>query len=128
MDPYDFIPYDYGPFDKDLYETLEYLEDQGLVRSETTLTYGGDERYDYYLTKIGKERYSENLPIEADECTSLTEEDLPDVQSEGKLRFIKLHRISKSVVEDYGDIPITNLLDMIYEEYPQYAENSVLTG
>jgi len=115
IDPYDFIPYDYGPFDKSVFESLEFLEDKGLVKCDSTRTYGGDKRYDYRLTQKGHKSYKENLP----EATTDLEE--------GEEEFRTIHEIAEDIVDEYNDVPISNLLDYVYTEYPEYAENSVLS-
>ena len=48
---FDFEPYDYGPFDKNVYANLDELSDAGLVQIT------GDGRYrSYSLTEAGRER------------------------------------------------------------------------
>ena len=61
ISPLDFIPYNYGPFSKDLYDALDYLEEEGLVEVKEKPTYGGDTRYDYDLTAYGRRRNGENF-------------------------------------------------------------------
>ena len=109
---YDFIPYDYGPFTDDLYIELEFLRDKGLVEESRTRTYGGDERYDYKLTREGRQTFEQNIPEEP--------------SSPAENRFETLTEVANDVVSEYNSIPISNLLKYVYEEYPEYAENSVL--
>jgi uncharacterized protein YwgA len=118
IDPYEFIPYDYGPFDSDLYDNLEWLESEGLVESSESRTFGGDKRYDYRLTKKGKVGFEQNVPT-SDNKT------LGDL-SESQQKLKKIYEVANDVVEEYNEIPISNLLRRIYDEYPRYAENSVL--
>jgi len=113
IDPYEFIPYDYGPFDSSLYDELEWLENQGLVSVAKSQTYGGDTRYDYRLTKKGWKSFERNLP-EAE----------PADRSEQHLQTI--YEVAKEIVDEYNDVPLSNLIDYIYTEYPRYAQNSVL--
>lgn len=112
VEPYDFIPYDYGPFDKTLLDELEKLETEGLVEINKTRTFGGDERYDYRLTGAGKESYQDNR------------NDQPD--SDGEERFQTVEQVAEEIVKEYGEMPISNLIEYVYSEYPEYAENSVL--
>ncbi len=109
---YDFVPYDYGPFTEDLYEELEYLEGQRLVNESRTRTYGGDERYDYKLTEKGRRTFEQNLP--------------EDPASETEQRLQTIVEVANDIVSEYNDVPISNLIDYVYSEYPEYAENSVL--
>ena len=112
INAYDFIPYDYGPFTDDLYIELEYLRDCGLVEESRTRTYGGDERYDYKLTQRGRQTFEQDIP--------------ENPSSPGEKRFETLMMIANDIVSEYNDIPISNLLEYVYEEYPEYAENSIL--
>ena len=114
INPYDFVPYDYGPFDRSLYDALEYLESEGLLTENITETYGGDKRYDYELTKFGRDTYEDNLP---------NQENLEKESPEWK--FEKIHEISRKVVNGYNDYPISNLIEHVYDEYPDYTVNSV---
>lgn len=109
---YDFVPYDYGPYSKDLQETIDKLVSEGLVRVRKTQTYGGDDRYDYRLTEKGRRSFERNLP---DEEMVFNEPSLKTVYS-----------VAKDIVGSYNDMPISNLLDIVYTEFPEYAENSVL--
>lgn len=128
ISPLDFIPYDYGPFSKELYEALDFLEDEGLVEVKEKPTYGGDVRYDYHLTRYGRRRSNENFPDldenqDGDtEFIGLNNSRTNDEQE----RLETLYKIADDVVSEYNDMPISNLIKEVYDEYPQYAENSVL--
>ncbi len=113
IEPYDFVSYDYGPFDKTLLDDLEELENEGLVSIEKTRTFGGDERYDYRLTKLGENSYQNDRP-----------ENQPD--TDDRERFRKIETVAQEVLGEYGDPPISNRIEYVYNEYPEYAENSVL--
>lgn len=112
IDPYDFVPYDYGPFDKDVFEEIEALAAEGLVEERQKRTYGGDTRYDYVLTPEGWSSFEQNLP------------DAPSTDGEEHLKTI--YDVATEVVSNYNDMPISNLIDHVYDEYPEYARNSVL--
>lgn len=47
---FDFVPYDYGPFDPEVYRTLNHLQRPGLTRVEQTSGQGGRR---YELTPRG---------------------------------------------------------------------------
>jgi len=112
ISPYDFVPYDYGPFDKALLDELESLEEEGAVEISKTRTYGGDTRHDYSLTRHGRKRFKNILP------------DDPETEDEHRIR--EIYEVAEDVVSEYNDLPISNLIDYVYEEYPEYAQNSVL--
>jgi len=118
IDPYDFIAYDYGPFSKDLMEEVEYLEKKGFVKVTKSRTFGGNKRYDYELTSEGMDLSDSNFPDLEGETIGT-----PGPQDE---RLCTLYNIATEVVEEFNEIPISNLIDYVYEEYPSYATESVL--
>lgn len=118
IDAYEFIAYDYGPFAKNLYENLNWLEEKRLVESSKSRTFGGDERYDYRLTEKGKKSFERNVPV-SDDGTSA---DLRE--SQRKLKII--YEVAEDVISEYNQMPISNLIHRVYDEYPEYAKNSVL--
>lgn len=115
--PHEFVPYDYGPFSKELMEDIETLEDDGLVEIGVRRTFGGDERFDYRLTPSGHETYRENRPDSGWEPG--------DEPSDGPERFACVGHVAEAVVQQFGGMPLSNLIDRVYEEYPEYAKNSV---
>lgn len=118
IDLYDFIPYDYGPFDKQVYDALDFLRAEGFVEQKEIRTYGGDTRYDYMLTEKGYESVQENVPEEETESIG----DISPLQRDVRTIF----DIAGDVVDEYNDMPISNLLDRVYDEYPEYTSESVL--
>lgn len=112
IEPYDFVPYDYGPFAEDLLHEIEALEEEGLVEVNKDRTLGGNERYDYELTENGRDTFEANPPEDADE--------------EAIGRFNTIREIAKEIIDEYGDYPVMNLLDYVYDEYEEYATKSVL--
>lgn len=117
IDTHEFVPYDYGPFSKDLMEDVEMLESEGLVKINVRQTFGGDDRYDYRLTKLGRETYEENDP-------DYDWETVDDV-TDGQDRFVCIDHFARDVTQDFGEMPLSNLIDHVYTEHPEYAENSV---
>jgi len=127
IDPYDFVPYDYGPFDDSLYDNLEFLEKEGLVESKEKPTYGGDTRYDYRLTEQGKGTFEDNMPADQEEewaFESLSTSEKTALP-EGERKLYQIYEVAEQVVEKYNDYPISNLIDIVYDEYPEYAKNSI---
>lgn len=97
---FDFEPYDYGPFDKDVYLELETLEEKGLV--EILKTYSHGSRI-YKLTdeglKVGSENFNEfSKPVQQYIC---------------------------AVVEFVHSLSFAQLVSAIYEAYPEMRVNSV---
>jgi DNA-binding PadR family transcriptional regulator len=99
-DLYDFQPYSYGPFDTQIYRDLDQLEIEGLIRADIAL---GTNRRIYRLTKKGEEIFPSLHP-----SAPATWLDI--------LRRVKQHVTSLS---------FTDLLNDIYDRYPDYAVNSV---
>ncbi|MBN1460257.1 MAG: restriction endonuclease subunit S [Armatimonadetes bacterium] len=95
---YQFVPYHYGPFAKELYADLEKLQQDGLIRIDN-----GDE---------DKTRITLADPARAAELTAQLPEELrEDVQA---------------VLDEYGDLRHRELLNRVYEEFPAYAKKSRL--
>lgn len=107
---FQYEPNDYGPFSRELYDTLDQLVEKGYVDVETGRTPSGNERKDYRLTRLGRERAQE----EFDELP----EDLTEMSHDRK--------VLNSVKRLYNDRPIVGLIDDLYAEYPEYAKDSVL--
>lgn len=100
---FEFYPYDYGPFSKLLLNDLEWLDETGAIRIERTNSYSS-QRYDYYLTEVGRELFE--ILLEVDERATT-------IQSE-----------SEYVVLEHGARSTREMLDFVYEEYPEYQEKS----
>jgi len=99
---FNFQPYDYGPFDKDVYITLERLELEGLV--EIVYEYGFSRRR-FRLTPTGLaagKKFFSNLP-----------EDLKEY-------------ISK-LVEAIRRLSFAQLVSAIYKAYPEMQKYSVFS-
>ncbi|MBI3169599.1 MAG: hypothetical protein HYZ22_14035 [Chloroflexi bacterium] len=94
---FDFQPYNYGPFDKMVYETLEELAMQGLVQIDN-----GDRRQ-YQLTRQGLEEGKKIL------------NGFPD----------KEKRYVVEVSEFVRKLTFAQLVSAIYKAYPEMKANSV---
>ncbi|MCU4975633.1 DUF4065 domain-containing protein [Halobacteria archaeon AArc-m2/3/4] len=104
---YRFEPYDYGPFSSTLYDDLDNHIERGLIEdSKETLDEEDDiVQYKYHLKPEGREFIEEN---------------------ESGAEFERVVEEAKRIVQEYGDVPLPELIDMVYSKYPDYAENSVL--
>ncbi len=95
---FNFEPYDYGPFDRGVYEALEELSEQGLVRIDESCSYRR-----YSLTSDGFLAGSKNLgkapPPVREYLTSLT--------------------------NWLGKVSFAQLVSEIYRRYPDTKVNSV---
>ena len=99
---YKFIPYNYGPFDSDVYSDLDLLELHGLVASAAT-SRGWKT---YAVTPAGL-------------TASGSIEPAADARAVGYL---------KQVVDWVCSLSFPALLRAIYAKYPKYKANSVFTG
>lgn len=99
---FDFRPYDYGPFDKAVYEQLEALAEEGLVdidKNQSTLSKS------YQLTGSGQ---------------AAANAILAEIE-EGDLSFL-------SLLSDWvRDQSFSDLVSAIYKSYPEMKENSVFS-
>lgn len=96
-----FEPYDYGPFDKAVYQELEALERQGFVNIEHVGASDGRRRY------------------------SLT----PQGQGEGQCVLSKLPDFARQYMTDLSAwarrLSFAQLVGSIYKAYPHMRENSI---
>ena len=98
---FDFQPYNYGPFDRMVYVTLEELEVQGLVEINHSKSWK-----EYKLSKVGQEKGTELL-------NSLSP---------------KARSYIADVSEFVRRLTFTQLITAIYKAYPEMRENSVFQG
>ncbi|MBI5826721.1 MAG: hypothetical protein HZB22_03200 [Deltaproteobacteria bacterium] len=96
---FDFTPYDYGPFDKDVYTVLEGLAKEGLVE----IIESGQIWKKYALTLKGQE---------------LGQKVLDSLESKGR-EFI--NELSTFVLS----LSFPQLVSAIYKAYPEMKQNSV---
>jgi uncharacterized protein YwgA len=102
---YDFEAYDYGPFSKGLYDDLDDLIDRDLVKETREEFDENKVYYEYKLTDAGRElieRISD-------------QEGAQDVMA-----------LSERLKQEINSEDLSVVLDRVYSEYPEYAENSVL--
>lgn len=96
---FDFQPYDYGPFDKDVYNVLDELSQKGLVE----VVESGQIWKKYRLSPDGQEFGHKAL------------------ESINKAGAIYIHNISNFVLS----LSFTQLISAIYKAYPEMKKNSV---
>lgn len=99
-DYYGFFPYNYGPFNKEVYSIVDELEGHGFVRKAIT---AGENIYRYTLTSEGRVAAEE---IRKDGPSSLCD------YIDATVRWV-------------CSLSFDELLRAIYAKYPDYAVNSV---
>ena len=98
-DFYEFIPYNYGPFDYHIYQDAESLAFEGMV---DLVEAAGGRWSEYRITSIGSERAEEIK-------RGLTE---------------RVFEYLQAVVKWTQSLTFQELVRAIYEAYPDYKENS----
>ena len=98
---FDFQPYNYGPFDKAVYEVLEELEKDGLVEIVPFHTWK-----EYRLTENGQ--------VEGNRLLNALPERVKDY----------INKVSEFVKK----LTFAQLVSAIYEAYPEMRANSVFQG
>lgn len=116
-DPFNFEPYDFGPYSKAVYEAVELLEQAGLVREDRA--YQGQ----------ALDSFEEAQAITPDEFEGverrfwLTE----DGRSVARLLSAVHPDVARDIAKvkaQYGDMPLRRLIRYVYSKYPKYAEAS----
>ena len=105
FDAYSYRKYDYGPFSKELLDDTESLAQKDLVDISEQRTVGGNTRYDYQLTDPGQDAVSKLSEKESD--------------------ISEIFDAAEEIVSEYGDLPLRDLIERVYDMYPKYTKNSV---
>ncbi len=95
---FEFVPYDYGPFDRSVYEVLDDLSRGGLVEKRNSGRYR-----EYALTREGYESGLAKL------------DGLPD----------KVGSFLRRLVEWVRELTFQQLVTAIYRRYPDMKANSI---
>ncbi len=103
-DDYEFIPYDYGPFSKELYDDLDSLVDRQMVEDREEELDSGKVKYDYEIQSAGQEFVE----------TQLSAEDAQEIM-----------QIARNVKAEYNDMLLSDLIDDVYSRFPEYAQKSI---
>ena len=104
---YTFIPYDYGPFSADLLHDVDDLKQAGYIIENQEYGPQG-KKYIYELTEEGEDAVQESLNDLAKNSAKAIEE------------------TSEFIEGMFNNTPITRLLEYVYNNYPKFAEESVL--
>jgi len=99
---YQFVPYNYGPFDADVYNDLALLEREGLVASVPT-----DRGWKMFAATPAGVIAAAKVQQGAD---------------------AKAVAYLQKVVDWVASLSFTALVRAIYEKYPKYKANSVFSG
>lgn len=100
---YNFVPYNYGPFDASVYHDLDQLADNDLV---TSAHFPGRSWKLYAVTPAGIEAAARSKRVANKQGVNYLEK----------------------VVDWVSSMSFPQLVRAIYAKYPQYKANSVFTG
>lgn len=100
---YDFIPYNYGPFDANVYHDLDAMVSNGLV---TSTHFPGRSWRLYAVTPAG----------------------VAEAARARRTANAQGVRYLEKVVDWVSSLSFPQLVSAIYAKYPQYKANSVFTG
>lgn len=101
---YEFIAYDYGPFSKDLYDDLDSLSERGQIEDSEEELRDGKEKYDYEIQPGGADFVERHL------------------HKQGAKEILEL---AEELKKEYNDMLLSELIEHVYSQYPEYAENSI---
>ncbi|AJF27985.1 MULTISPECIES: hypothetical protein [unclassified Haloarcula] len=100
---FNFEPYDYGPFSADILHELDHMEEDGLIEEQVTRLPKG-KKYTYTLTDQGEQYLSETSDVSDGEIGSVVQR----------------------VISQFDSMPISRLLEYVYNKFPDYTVNSKL--
>ncbi|WP_257300244.1 hypothetical protein [Haloarchaeobius sp. FL176] len=103
-DKFHFDPDKYGPFSKELHQTLDDLESRELIEKSVENTRSGNERFEYSISPRGRRVIQTILN---------DDHDVDDI-------FRNAQKLKKS----RNDQSLDRLLRYVYRSYPDYTENS----
>nr|WP_282957112.1 type II toxin-antitoxin system antitoxin SocA domain-containing protein [Haloterrigena salifodinae] len=103
-DSFNFIPYDYGPFSKDLYAELDSMSEKSMIKDSVEEIGNDNVKYDYSIQNQGIEFVENQI---------------------GKEEAETILQMAEEIKEEYNDVVLSDLIEDVYAEYPEYAKNSI---
>lgn len=103
-DDYEFVPYDYGPFSKELYADLDDLIGRNMADDREEPIGEDKVKYVYELEGQGEDFVENQLPEK--EAQQILEE-------------------AEDIKSKYNDVQLSDLIEDVYSRYPKYAKNSI---
>ncbi|KXB07319.1 hypothetical protein AKJ52_00485 [candidate division MSBL1 archaeon SCGC-AAA382C18] len=105
VETYDYEPYDYGPFSKELYDDIDDLVDEGIIKEQKEKLDDGRIKYFYEMSEEGQEIIESKMDNNKD--------------------FHDLKEKMEDIKSTYNKKNLRDLLNEVYSRYPKYAEESV---
>ncbi len=118
--PFEFKPYNYGPYSKAIYEAIDVLEEARLV-SEERVFFADDVAIDEMEDATASDTELEgterrfSLTDEGRDVARLLADRNPDVAP-----------ILANIKKQYAAMPLRQLIRYVYLQYPTYAEASLI--
>lgn len=116
---FDFIPYHYGPYSKEVYEAVELLEEAGLIAETRALI-------DSELDRAEELLYSDMATEISYERQFALTEDGESIANYLADRHPKLQHQIGDLKDRYAGLTLQNLIYYVYTHYPDSAEKSVI--
>lgn len=112
---FEYFSHKYGPFSKELAETLDEADEKDLIEVEEQPTPNG-KKYIYQLTEEGEEELNEDLSDLISELEDLFGREFAN-EVIGEI---------ESIENVFNNMPLSNLLEYVYNHYPEYTDKSEL--
>lgn len=135
LQSYNFEAFRYGPFAKELYDDLEFLENLGLIRAQSFGPQTHQEEWEEdVLDKNLYLSYDEEFEHEEPrgKAYRLTEKGVDKYNSlleQLRSQNIDVSSLLSAITEvksAFGEMPLNSLISYVYSQYPEYAEQSEL--
>ena len=129
---YNFVPYKAGPYSPTLYDDLEFLENIGLIKAETSGVATEEEAADMDFTFeeiMNDEDFSDvqikNPDLYDEKRFSLTPDGLAKVQSLLESKDYKpIVDCIRKIKSKFGNYSLSDLLYYVYTKYPDMTTES----
>ncbi len=131
---YDFKPYRFGPYSKELYDDIEFLENLDLIKStdsgEFELAQKEEEEAIYTEVDLSTQDmiegdYQEHHFV----LTENGKRKLESIKTKLKKNGVPIDEVLGAINEvkaKYGAMPLAQLIHYVYRKYPESAVNSEL--
>lgn len=118
QEPLEFVPYNYGPFSKGIYEAVDLLEDAGLVTEQRAMDGKTIDNAEEAGLDIGAAEYVErrfSLTPDGEMVAGLLAQEHRDVV-----------RLLSAIKDRYAGLTLNQLVHYVYTRYPEDTVNSVI--
>lgn len=117
-DPLEFVPYNYGPFSKAVYEAVDLLEEVSFIREERAVDGKTIDNATEAGLGTGQTEYVERQFILTDEGRLVGE-------LLGKTHP-KIVELLSAIKDKYAGMTLNQLVHYVYTKYPEDTVNSVI--